>query len=168
MDPEVIDGAAPAGTSEPGNPAAAQTNAATTAPATGAGEGGEEGQAAPKTFTQQELDEIVKKRVAKAEDRAERRVLRTLEKLTLQQSQQQTQAHQSQEEQRPTRRQGETDDAYFSGPYTHVEVGFPSAKPEPWTDWETYSDGGEPTETVYGYVPVEMVTALVESHGGEA
>lgn len=62
----------------------------------------------------------------------------------------------------------ETDDAYFSGPYTHVEVGFPSARPEPWTDWETYSDGGEPTETVYGYVPVEMVAALVESHGGEA
>lgn len=62
----------------------------------------------------------------------------------------------------------ETDDAYFSGPYTHVEVGFPSARPEPWTDWEMYSDGGEPTETVYCYVPVEMVSALVEAHGGEA
>ncbi len=62
----------------------------------------------------------------------------------------------------------ETDDAYFHGPYTHVEVGFPSERPEPWDDWEDFADGGDPTETVYGYVPVGMVRALIESHGGEA
>lgn len=83
---DVLNGGAPAFTSEPANPAAAQPNAATTNPQTDGGEGGENESGTPKTFTQQELDEIVKKRVAKAEDRAERRVLRTLEKLQPQQT----------------------------------------------------------------------------------
>lgn|GEM_PF-1773096 len=61
---------------------AAQTNAATTEAGTGSAEGGEQqGQAAEKTFTQAELDDIVQKRVAKAEAKAERRVLRTLERV---------------------------------------------------------------------------------------
>lgn len=38
--------------------------------------------AAEKTFTQAELDEILKKRIAKAEAKAERRVIQALEKLT--------------------------------------------------------------------------------------
>lgn len=38
--------------------------------------------AAEKTFTQAELDEILKKRIAKAEATAERRVIKALEKLT--------------------------------------------------------------------------------------
>lgn len=56
----------------------------------------------------------------------------------------------------------------FPGPYTAVEVGFPSARPEPWDEWvQRAEDDEHPTGTVYGYVPVEMVRALIESHGGE-
>lgn len=56
----------------------------------------------------------------------------------------------------------------YPGPYTAVEVGFPSARPEPWDEWsQRAEDEDEPTGTVYGYVPVEMVRALIESHGGE-
>lgn len=55
------------------------------------------------------------------------------------------------------------------GPFTHVEVGFPSVRPEPWSVWSEYCDNkeGDPCDTVYGYVPVYMVRALVELHGGE-
>lgn len=64
---------------------------------------------------------------------------------------------------------GDTDHAY-SGPYTHVEVGFPSQRPEPWDDvWVGYAEDPEhPKKTVYGYVPVEVVRDLIASHGGEA
>lgn len=56
----------------------------------------------------------------------------------------------------------------YLGPYTAVEVGFPSARPEPWAEWsQRAEDEDEPTSTVYGYVPVDMVRALIESHGGE-
>jgi len=56
----------------------------------------------------------------------------------------------------------------FEGPYTHAEVGFPSQQPQPWSKWEKYCEApSEPTETVYGYVPVELIRALIESHGGE-
>ena len=65
---------------------------------------------------------------------------------------------------------GEIDDAYYSGPYTHVEVGFPSAKPKPWKKaWRHYSEcPDEPTGTVYSLVPVELVRDLIKRHGGEA
>jgi hypothetical protein len=54
------------------------------------------------------------------------------------------------------------------GPYEEVEVGFPSELPEPWSKWITYCESPEsPTKTVYGYVPVDMVRALVALHGGE-
>src|SRR5690606_22160819 len=44
--------------------------------------------------------------------------------------------------------------ADYPGPYTHVEVGYPSARPEPWDQWARYADDPEdPTDTVYGYVP---------------
>lgn len=86
----------------------------------------------------------------------------------------------------------------YPGPYTHVEVGFPSERPEPWschhertvygddewapsyckerpvtpdegTGWACYAEAeSDPTGTVYGYVPVAMVAALIASHGGEA
>ena len=57
----------------------------------------------------------------------------------------------------------------YPGPYTEVEVGFPSARPEPWEQWAEYvEDPDEPTETIYSYVPVELVEALIASHGGEA
>lgn len=55
------------------------------------------------------------------------------------------------------------------GPYDAVEVGFPSARPEPWAVWERYCESPEaPTDTVYGFVPVAMVRDLVELHGGES
>ena len=58
----------------------------------------------------------------------------------------------------------------YSGPYTLVEVGYPSQRPEPWDGrWsERCDDPEEPTSSVYGYVPVEWVRDLIESHGGEA
>jgi hypothetical protein len=57
----------------------------------------------------------------------------------------------------------------YRGPYTTVEVGFPSERPEPWDEWASYVDSSEePTKTVYHYVPVELVRALVASHGGES
>jgi len=56
----------------------------------------------------------------------------------------------------------------YPGPYTAVEVGFPSAQPEPWTEWvQRAEDEADPTGTVYGYVPVQMVRELILSHGGE-
>ena len=59
--------------------------------------------------------------------------------------------------------------ADYPGPYTHVEVGYPSQRPEPWAEWAQYAEDPEkPTGTVYAYVPVEMVRALVAAHGGEA
>ena len=62
-----------------------------------------------------------------------------------------------------------TVDPTYDGPYTHVEVGFPSQRPEPWSEWSQYAEEpGEPTLTVYPYVPIELVRALVNTHGGEA
>ena len=48
--------------------------------------------------------------------------------------------------------------------YTSVEVGFPSHfEPllQPWAD-----DKENPTNTVYGYVPVERVALVCAKHGG--
>ena len=59
-------------------------------------------------------------------------------------------------------------EADYPGPFTAVEVGYPSQCPEPWEDWAEFCESPEsPTETVYGYVPVGMVRALVALHGGE-
>lgn len=59
--------------------------------------------------------------------------------------------------------------AHYRGPYTHVEVGFPSVRPQPWELLEPYcEDPAEPTNTVYSYVPVEVVRELIDANGGEA
>ena len=52
-------------------------------------------------------------------------------------------------------------DAY---PYSLVEVGFPSEEPE--LIMEFCEDSSDPTETVYGYVPVKLVENLIDLHGG--
>lgn len=91
---------------------AAQPNAATTDAATGAADGGEHSQAAPKTFTQTELDEIVKREKSKAEAKAERRVLRTLERV-IPSTQQQPQQPQRTEQTGPTRAQYASDEDYL-------------------------------------------------------
>jgi hypothetical protein len=52
----------------------------------------------------------------------------------------------------------------FADHYTHVEVGFPSMGDELLTP---YADDPEDViETIYGYVPVEIVVAVIEKHGG--
>lgn len=69
-------------------------------------------------------------------------------------------------------------------PFTAVEVGYPSAMPEPWRcsawaegydahdkhpecdGWERYAEDGEGS-SVYGFVPVQMVKDLIAVHGGE-
>ena len=51
------------------------------------------------------------------------------------------------------------------GPYTKVEVGFPSQKPpEAWKDFA--EDWDNPTNTVYGYIPLTMVMLYIGAHGG--
>lgn len=50
------------------------------------------------------------------------------------------------------------------GPYTHVEVGFPSEIiPEllPYAE-----DASDPKATVYAMVPVELVEEIIKKHGG--
>jgi len=60
-------------------------------------------------------------------------------------------------------------DEDYAGPFTHVEVGFPSQRPEPWTEWSQYAESPEePLDTVYPYVDVASVVALVDLHGGYA
>lgn len=53
-----------------------------------------------------------------------------------------------------------------SFPYNKVEVGYPSTYiPE----FMPYIDGGQdedPTESVYAYVPVEVVNQVIQSRGG--
>ena len=57
----------------------------------------------------------------------------------------------------------------IDGPYSHVEVGFPSEEPP--KKWAEYFDGDwetqDRTESVYGYVPVDFVREFVALHGGE-
>lgn len=51
------------------------------------------------------------------------------------------------------------------GPYSHVECGFPSDVP----GWEllTYAqDKYDPTNTIYPWVPYDIVRAELLSHGG--
>lgn len=50
------------------------------------------------------------------------------------------------------------------GPWTHVEVGFPSARAEQLMPY--CEDPNDPTETVYACVPVELVVAVIDEHGG--
>lgn len=48
--------------------------------------------------------------------------------------------------------------------YESVELGFPSEEDELINE---YTDSGfDYTDTVYGYVPIEIVEKLIEKHGG--
>lgn len=47
------------------------------------------------------------------------------------------------------------------GPYSAVEVGFPSEPPP--STWDEYSDGDS---GVWGYVPIELVHFYIAGHGG--
>lgn len=48
--------------------------------------------------------------------------------------------------------------------YHLVECGYPSQVPD--FILEYAEDSERPTDTVYGYVPVELVNKLIDSHGG--
>lgn len=52
----------------------------------------------------------------------------------------------------------------YQGPWTHVECGYPSDKPEFILSYA--EDPEAPAETVYGYVPIELVQKLLNHHGG--
>ena len=51
------------------------------------------------------------------------------------------------------------------GPWHAVEVGYPSSIPE--FIMEFAENKEDPTDTVYGYVPIELVEKLIEFHGGQ-
>jgi hypothetical protein len=50
------------------------------------------------------------------------------------------------------------------GPWVAVEIGFPSERVEEFMEYAENPD--DPTDTVYGYVPVEVVEAVVNNRGG--
>jgi hypothetical protein len=53
-----------------------------------------------------------------------------------------------------------------NGPWYQVEVGYPSERSEllmPYVE-----DSERPTQTVYGYVPIEIVAQVIDEHGGFA
>ena len=52
-----------------------------------------------------------------------------------------------------------------NGKYSSFEIGFPSAKESLIMGWID-DDNADPTQTVYGYVPTEVIDAVIEKHGG--
>jgi hypothetical protein len=50
------------------------------------------------------------------------------------------------------------------GPYTSVEVGFPSQRIEALMPYAEQKD--QPTDTVYGWVPIELVEQIIADNGG--
>ena len=59
------------------------------------------------------------------------------------------------------------EDAGF--PYWQVELGYPSEHPgDAIMEFIDGGPGDDPTKTVFGYVPVELVVTLLEAHGGIA
>ena len=53
------------------------------------------------------------------------------------------------------------------GPWYSVEIGFPSRRVEEFMPFIA-GDDSEPTDTVYGYVPLDVVAAVVVAAGGLA
>ena len=52
------------------------------------------------------------------------------------------------------------------GPWTHVEVGFPSVSlPESWVEYANDPNKGVKSD-VFGYVPVSLVREYIEAHDG--
>ena len=50
------------------------------------------------------------------------------------------------------------------GPWHTVEVGYPTEQTEELMPF--VGDAERPTDTVYGYVPVDIVCAVIDRHGG--
>lgn len=55
----------------------------------------------------------------------------------------------------------------YAGPFTELEVGYMSERPEPWEAWAPFSQTDSWEEAVFPYVPIEMLFELVLLHGGE-
>lgn len=53
-----------------------------------------------------------------------------------------------------------------AGPWVKVEVGFPSAKVKAFMPYGSPED--DPLNTVYGYVPIDLVVDTIVAHGGFA
>jgi hypothetical protein len=49
-------------------------------------------------------------------------------------------------------------------PYETVELGYPNTEDELISEYA--EDPDIPTDTVYGYVPIDLVNKLIEKHGG--
>ena len=52
-----------------------------------------------------------------------------------------------------------------TGPYTHVECGYPSEEVQELLEYKDSPDD-PPTRTVYAYVPIQLVCDIINSHGG--
>lgn len=52
------------------------------------------------------------------------------------------------------------------GPYSEVELGFPSAPDNLIQDYGEFCGTDDPTETVYPWVPAIIVVYLIRKHGG--
>ena len=119
MSGEMLTGQVTPASGEVTNAESAQLNAETTLQQTDGGEGGEGNKPevpATKTFTQKEVDDIVKRAKAASESKAERRVMRTVERMLGNQQQApqaRPQPQQSRNDGRPARQEGETDDDYL-------------------------------------------------------
>lgn len=48
--------------------------------------------------------------------------------------------------------------------YEEVELGFPSMVDEELMEYA--EDKSDPTDTVYGYVPIDVIEAVIAKHGG--
>lgn len=51
-----------------------------------------------------------------------------------------------------------------NGPYLKVEIGYPSDKISEWMKYAESPDN--PLSTIYGWIPVEIVDAVLKQHGG--
>lgn len=140
--------AAPVLPTEPALPAAAQPNAATTEGSTGAPEGGTPEGQEQKTFTQKELDEILQKRIAKAEARAERRVLRTLERVIPQPQSAPQHTSQPADDGKPARANYASDDAYIDA-LTDWKLDARDRKAEQTRQQEQHRTLAQRTEGIY-------------------
>ncbi len=54
------------------------------------------------------------------------------------------------------------------GPYWSVEVGFPSVAIETFMDYIDQAGYADPTDSVYGWVPIYVVAQAILDHGGFA
>lgn len=53
-----------------------------------------------------------------------------------------------------------------NGPWTHVEVGFPSKRLDQLMPYIDGSENSNPMKSVYGWVPLEIVAAAIDECGG--